>query len=299
MNRNIEISIKENCYGYYRLREEYQEYIKLRLVGGGELFCEFAIKLTPNSNVRFLIEIEGKNDYEIDTVEKGIKNGVNKLNDLYNYYGIGFSGMNFLIKIGRFHIIDSKPIGYELNLIKVINYLIEQNHFQRNIIRYSNSNKLFDIQQISDKINPRQQESDLSIKLPILNQATLRLTSNWRIISIIGDVEEDDKKVKLLTIVSDNYNEYRSNEFRIKFEDKIPLWVKNRLINESNEFVREIYKMDYNLGGLHIDIKSIGEWDRKIYRLKYVDSFIWALESIFFKKDNTSLEENSFFSAAR
>jgi len=295
MIRKSEIKLKVKNFGYLRLSKSYEEFFKIRLMGGGDLFSEFAIQLNPNSEDKINIEIEAENNSQLDTIEHGVSNGINSLNATFNYYGIGFAGFNIRLNCGRYHNVDSKPIGYDFPVKEILLRLIDENFFSKSVIRYSTNNNFFDCFETEEYTKNEHFKRDFTIKLPKQFEKSIQIQRNWKAKGVYGDNNEESKKGILKIEIEKDYKEYRPNELAIKFGNSIGLELSNSIINQIKQFIQYVYEKQRNLHGLKITIDIDNEWKQDYSSQLELQPIIWILKTILFNSNNFVAEEENYF----
>ncbi|MFK8102615.1 MAG: hypothetical protein AB8G15_08820 [Saprospiraceae bacterium] len=295
MIKHLQIKLKQQNFGLLRLIETQEEFYKKMMIGGLPLFSEFAIKLTPNGIDKINIIIEAEESFHIDTIAKGVGNALDSILATINYYGIGFAGFDLQLSCGRFHPIDSRPIGYELPVKEIILRLIATNHFEKSIVRFTAKNKLFESFKTEQEKQYKYFERDISISLPFQYPKSLAINGHWKTKAIYGDSPEDNKKGVLAIEIEGNSKGYKTNEIAIKFEGTIKPALVNALVDQCKTVIRFVYQQKMNLRGMNITIAVQNEWDKHSIRQMKLEPLAWVMKSILFHRDNFELTEEKYF----
>ncbi len=295
MIKHLQIKLKQQNFGFLRLRAAHEEFYKKMMLGGPPLFSEFAISLKPNALDKINIVIEAEEATQINTIAKGVANALDAIIATINYYGIGFVGFDLQISCGRFHPIDSRPIGYELPVKEIILRLIETNKFEKSIIRYATKNKLFEIFKTKKEKQNKYFERDISLKLPFQYPKSLALNGHWKAKAVYGDSHDDHKKGILIIEIEDNSKDYKTNEIAIKFETPIKPALGNALINECKVLIDFVYLQKMNLRGINISISVQNEWDKHSIRQMKLEPLAWIMKTILFHPDHFKINEEKHF----
>lgn len=295
MIKRVELKLRRDKFYLLELKDSYKEFYRFRHYGGGELFSEFMVQLEPSNYDMINVTIEAEDEWEITVIEKGILSGVKAIIKVLDYYEIGFSGFSIYLKAGRFHPIDSKPIGYEFPIKGILLRLIQENIFSKSVKIYSTSNKLFKLDSIEKGRESKYLKGDVVIRLPLKHKKSILIKDDWKGRGIYGGAEGDDREGIIDVKIENNYKEFKPNKLAIKFMNDIPISLGNLLVKQLEFFVRFVYDQKLNLGGLTIKVELINNWEKHDYRHVELEPLLWILKTILFKKENIMIKEESMF----
>jgi len=272
--------------------EEYKEHIYIHHQTGPGYYSDFTFILKSNDDFVFNIEIDSDRD-NFETVEKGVLYGIRDIQNEFMNKGIGFEGIDIQIINHSFHVIDSKPAGFEYPLIYAFRRLVATDCFFKNVRVFEDKNNLFEINKINSEGLLDLKGHQNFIFLPKKFESTLYLKESWQSRFILSSFKqelysEDFKKVEL-RIHPNLYSRKSLNGLSIQFAKRFEASFEYLIMEEFRNFKNTIYKRGINLGSHSIIVDS-----------EVKDCFAefnpmgWALETLFYKKENYEMfRENS------
>lgn len=173
----FEIEKKSKGINSINLIETHSEFIRFHFWGGSGLFSEFEFSLSQTNDNYFQVQISCK-EGEKEMIEKGLRDCIDKLTELYEKKGLTLKPFNISLKNYRIHQIDTKPVCFDDPIRKRICELIdEETKFQMDIqTKHHNSNANFSTYE--ENAYHRHTELATLIRLPWLNQQALVLKDN-------------------------------------------------------------------------------------------------------------------------
>lgn len=286
----IEIKDHQNEINEIELVDSHTEFIRFRSWGGSGLFSEFEFTLSNSQNSNFTIQIECREGEE-EIIEKGLRNCVSKLIDLYNQLGFKILPFNLYLRNYRVHHIDTKPVCYEDPLRKRICELIDEELKFKLIVNTNIRSSKANFITYKEETYHRHSEFAIMHRLPWSNEETLVLNDNWRFQIEIGGLDWHSEKSTIEVDIQNHFQSNKPNYIALEINNNIPHFIAVSINNEIRKFIEKVYSMNYNPSGMKIKFRELTSWSGKYAEERMFNSLRVNLRELISSKENYELKE--------
>ena len=286
----FEIEKKSKEINYITLLESHSEFIRFHSWGGSGLFSEFEFSLSQANSKHFTVQISCK-EGEKEMIEKGLRNCIDKLTELYEQKGLTLKPFHISLKNYRIHQIDTKPVCFNDPIRKRICELIdEETKFQIDIqTNHNNSNTNFSTYE--ENAYHRHTELATMTKLPWLNQQALVLKDNWRFKIEVGGLDWYSSTATFQVDIQNHFRPNSINYIAAEIDEETPNFIAISINSELQNFKNLIYSRNLNLGGFKIKFKETSKWSAKYAEERVFNTLRIRLRELINSETNYEIKE--------
>ncbi len=270
----------------WRLREPFQENIRLVLQGGADLFIDFTLRFEPNNKDTIRLFIQAENEDALFAVSSGVEQALNAVIAYYDKWEIAVRGFDVHVINNRFHPIDSRINGYRMLTCRTFYQAIQKGLFDPFIVHSNCNSALFECYKLREDRTSKDMNN--TVYLPVFKSydQNLILSRDCKLHTWVDPIGKDVSKIDFEIEIYNKTSDRRPNRVAIAFDDTVRVWAANTVVQAVQNFLRTTEKRGLNPGGFEMYVQLIEpSMELKESPALYMNSLEWALQHVFAKNE--------------
>jgi hypothetical protein len=293
----IRIELLQNFKREISLIQPHKELIFYVNQTGGNIWAEFRVEMKPTNNNEWTVtltdNVNNRIDYLTRSFTTGILDGLKEFIEEKNNHGIGLKGIDFFIENLFYHPVDTKAIGYKLQLLGMMHRIERTRCFAKEILETERSNSFFEIDEIqSDRLEKGHHEDEVrhSRIVPRIFKETIKLKKELRITLYELETRKPTFNIFLTPRIYEDRRPYSVVFSLKKSSNSMFLDDFFSLTDQVDEIIEAIRFKKCNVSGFNIIVSRLFDRNKDRFiksNLKYLK---WAILNCLFTKKYTEIK---------